>query len=240
MPYSQKGYNAYKRRLFNKPYRFGYKSYKKYMKKRKNDWPTLCIVPRGISAFAEVTRVRMRWTGQLTPTPGLPVSDTYFEHNAIYKPYPAGATEAAGYSIWASAYNKYRVFGSTMKVSIYETQAAPQWIGIMPVPDNTQSVATTLDLRKQPMCKWKLITRNDAGEPTVIKSYCSTAKLFGVPPIAIRLEKDYSGFVGSVPPLNSQWLVRLTNDDGTNINTHCMYEINYYLEWFDRVEAFQF
>lgn len=243
MPYYKGSKKAYKRRLFtrssNKPYAMSYGSYKKKMKKRKNDWPTIVKVPKSISAFPEITRVRMRWAGQLRVNPALSQADTYFQHNAVYKPYPSGATQASGWAAYSAAYQRYRVFGSSIKVSLYDVQATGQWIGIMPVPDATGTVASAIDLRQQPLAKWRIITRNDAGKPTTLKHYMSMAKLYGIPPLAVRIEKDYSALAGGVPTVNTQWLVRLQSDDGaTNIDIRIMFEIDYYVEWFDRLDVF--
>lgn len=157
--------------------------------------------------------VKLRYSDIYTVTNTVgSVSYQRWRGNSVFDPDQTGAgTQPSGFDQWSAFYQNYVVHGSALTVRVVNSDASSgsinkqDWYyGLCPTAFATGTEATVQDWAEQPYAKVRFSgTYNlDAREQT-IKSYMSSAKMFGVPPRSIVADVTYSALVTANPA--NQW-----------------------------------
>lgn len=211
---------------------------------------TFSSITRGPSWLPERLRVPLKWTIQLTvgATAGVG-SQVVIAANDITDPATSlGATQPYGYDVLKVAYSRFVVLGSAIQVAFLQSTggtntffASLMKAVIFPSTLTTSMVSDYESAAQRPLAK-DLIFRNDGygyiNGSVIMRNYCSSAKMFAVPPERIVMDGFFQGIVNATPPTNLwYWNVVLSPLDGSNSqNTTARITMIQYCEFYEPVE----
>jgi hypothetical protein len=178
--------------------------------------------------------------------------DTWaYRGNSIFDPY-AGAGGHAPYSSeqWTNFYKRYRVFGSSIKVTCAYNRSANSSTAdninginlyVVPVTDSTIVFQSTLD--EMPRCRKRFNWATYQNRPSRIKHYATTRQIFGVSKATASTNAEFSALTGptgtgSDPSAQWYWWIAATKpfDAVSTVVQQLMWrvEITYYVVLYDR------
>lgn len=165
------------------------------------------------------------------------VNSIVFRGNDIYSPYDgAGGNLHQPYlsDQFARLYNRFTVYASKIKLTSSCDQSLDHRVVLRPT--NSNSAVSDWDLSvERPYSKYKVIT---AEKPATIKHFMKSKTIIGVNDID---DDDYAGGLSSLGPASSPntkwyWTVATSPMDGTNqVTTNLLFEITYYVKFWQRV-----
>lgn len=153
----------------------------------------------------------------------------------------SGGQFPIAYLNWANIYNKVLCFGSKIRVMAINNTTTPGaancQISLVPINSGYTGALTALEVACQPYSRTRYITVQNGAGPTILKSYMSTKKFFG---IKGELDlTDYSSVTSTTPTNQFYWRVQCDPVDGlTNPDCWFQVQITYYLRFFERVPSY--
>lgn len=166
-----------------------------------------------------------------------------FRGNSLYDPDSSvgiGQNQPLGFDQLVQFYSRYRVYASKIVVRVHSlgaTGTSPYYLAVIPYNTNTSFLSdNTLEkISEQPYSRY--ITRNQYDSNGYIKSVMSTAKIYGVPKTAVKVDDLYSSLVDNNPANQWAWMIAFgqLNPAVTTSTTYSMeIKITYYAEFYER------
>lgn len=240
MPYARKSRKSTKSSRYIKKrrlYRSKRSKIRRYLKK-----PTTAIA-RGPSGFPDRLFVKLNYVDTFTYAIAAGVAvETTFRGNSLYDPDKTNAGhQPLGHDQWSNFYGSYRVYGSKIQSQVFymtSGSTAANYTTFMAVyPTLNDTISTyPYPLEEYPYCTVKNTNIYQQGNPqNKIKKYMSTAKIFGVKPISVKTEDDFTAIVTANPVNDFYWnVVCGTLDASSDATLKVWVKITYYAEYFAR------
>lgn len=213
---------------------------RKMGRRRRRGGPRQTCARMGRTYYiADSTMVKMNLfdRGFSTLTAGTVGGQTY-SGNSIALPIPTvTGTQPSAFDQFAAFYSRFRVFGSSIRVTLINQTAnnVPITMIIYPSADPALS-ATQIGAVNQPRSKERSASIFQA--PPRIKHYISTSTMLGLKNLQPKVDDDLAGVMTSVTGSPSQqwyWQVFIQASDITN---NCSFvlqvQLNYYCKLFSR------
>lgn len=239
-----------KKRSYSKPPSYKRATYKKRtlpwsQYKTSSQYKPIVAYPldRGLSAVKicpDTMRVKLDYTYRtFTPTT-IPKYHHILRGNSVHDPdfSITGNPSATGHNAWSMLYSKYRVLGSSVKVSIMNGAADYSgYFNYVVVPSNSSTTTLQfLDWSTNPFSKTgQCATGNTPPFNQVIYHKMDTAKICGVSDIST--EANFTSLVSTNPNTVWYWHFYMEGDlTQPSIGLGCMlvFEITYDVEYFLR------
>lgn len=236
MPFRRK---AFKKRPIKKR--------KRLFRRKRMGKPTTLSIRGPPSAFPDRLRVKLRYSSVYTFSIVAGVA-TYnqFRGNSIFDPDLTGVGhQPLGFDQWANFYGSYKVHGSSIQASLVNTSTTStqfdQNVGFLVVYPQTGTAApSSTESIEQPYSKYKMINPFGGHAGKTIKSYMSTARIYGVPRLAVGIEDDFAGAVTTNP--SNQWcwnVIGGTLNSSNNTTFSLLVRLTYYVEYWNRKQLSQ-
>lgn len=192
--------------------------------------------------LADSVVTKLRWNYDFVTTPDILGGISFsIRGNSIWDPWTPvqGGTKRPNLvDIWEQFYTKYLVLGSAYRIDcmqLNESLAAVtnnyNELSVFPMCD--KEGPTGFDsAAAQPYCKRRMNTRNNGMNQ--IRSYMSTAKIFGVDKAAVMGDNTYYSLMADNPSNTWYWMTyyQINPDTGSSHYFHC--EVTYYVKLFGR------
>lgn len=198
----------------------------------------LSQIARGPSGFPDNLFIKLRYTQRIAQTHAAGVgAEQVFRGNSLFDPdLTGGGHQPYGFDQWVNFYSYYTVYGSTCKVQLIPTTNTYLAYDLAVVPSLDQTIVSTdasTPVEEMPYSKYRLVPSYNVGlRDTVVKSYMSTAKIWGASPIAVKTEDAYSAAVTTNPASQWYWNVITQPSDVSTANTNSiLVTITYYCEF---------
>ncbi len=167
------------------------------------------------------------------------IASQVFRGNSLFDPdFTGTGAQPTGFDQWAAFYERYRVRGSSMTVRVRAEVDASSTIFPMGVllPKTVTTLDTNYaDAAGEPYARTKMISNQEAGYPSTLKSYMTTTKILGLSKREAA-DVDYSALVGANP--SKEWFWHFYIEDaitaGLNIKSKVYFEVTYYCEFYKR------
>lgn len=173
---------------------------------------------------------------QVAHAAGIAVEDVYSGNSCFDPSITGGSYKPYGFNQWTDFYRYYTVYGSRIKVTPIITTNTNMPLDVAVVPSTVNTIVTSDiadPVETNPYAKWVLGGTYRAGVPSnAVRNYMSTAKIWGVSPVAVRAEDAYAAAVGTNPVDQWFWIVVTQPlDEATAVTCYIMVEITYYVEF---------
>lgn len=203
-------------------------------------------IARGPSGFPDRLFVKLKYCERVSLAHAAGIATEYvMSGNSLYDPRTAvGGHQPYAFDQWSAFYRYYTVHGSAIKVQLINTTIVnnPMDMAVVPSPINTIVTADiSSPVEEMPYCKYKIAQVYTSGTNScMVRNYMSTAKIWGVKPVAIDAEDTYGASTSS-NPVNEWWWIIVTQptDETTAITSHAIIELTYYAEFNTRRELAQ-
>lgn len=207
--------------------------------RRKRMSRATTTVARGPSGFPDRLFVKLRYSERINQTHAVGASAVYvWRGNSLFDcNFTGGGTQPYGFDQWAALYSYYTVYGSSIKVQNCVTQNTNLAMDIAVLPSVENTVASVSDIsspvEEMPYCKYKIVGTYAVGvNDNIIRSYMSTAKIYGVNKAAVESEDNYSAAVTTNPANGWYWItVTQPVDESTAMTSTIVVMITYYAEF---------
>lgn len=209
--------------------------------KRRGGSKATTTVMRGPSGFPDRIRVKLNYYAleQATLSAGV-AAYLQYRGNSVYAPRYTSGHQPYAYDQWCSFYTKYRVLGSSIRVTPgwggtdFTGSTSVNGIAVAVVPAPTD-VAPGSEILEQPYSRYKTGYVAESNRLTV-KHYMSTAKIFGVNRQAVHDEDNYAAAYNASPSDVWFWYVYVYNPFGTTDNMYMSFNVKltYYVEFYRR------
>lgn len=203
--------------------------------------PTFTVA-RGPSGFPDAIFVKLKYTQRLAQTHAAGVgAEQVFRGNSIFDPdLTGGGHQPYGFDQWSNFYSYYTVYGSSCKVQLIPTTSTFLGYDCAVVPSLDSTIISTspdTPIEEMPYSKYRIVAAYAVGTIPAIKSYMSTAKIFGAEPVAVKTEDNYSSTVGNNPANVWYWNIITQPSDLTTANANnLLVTITYYVQFSARKE----
>lgn len=172
----------------------------------------------------------IKWSGN-------PVAYYDWNLNSIYDPNRTGTGhQPLGYDQWATFYNRYRVYGVTVRFSATNLADVPVRIGI--VGDNSSSGATYLTDQsrfEQPHMKSFILGNANGMNTRSFKMFFSCARIQGSPKVRYNSENQFAAQWNANPIENIVGhIIGQSLDGQTALNVQWDIHMIFHIEAFDR------
>lgn len=157
--------------------------------------------------------------------------------NGAYDPeVTLGGHSPMGFDQWAQLYQNYRVHACKITLNLVSSTIP---INISITPSTTAGIpASTWVSREMPYTKYLPVPALQ-GRQVNIRHFMNSAKVFGIRKSTLLSEDGFSSVVGGVP--SNQWffVVNFNSYDTSVVTAYCDVTIDYYMEFYNRVELTQ-
>ena len=206
-------------------------------KRKYNKNKISTVLLRGPSLVPDRILVKIKYFESLEFT-GTGINYHSFRGNSFYDPdESATGHQPLGFDQYAAFYNKYRVYGTKMKLRIVNNDSTQvdaallASVGAFPTPTNFTEVC------EQPYSVVKQLGTVNANAKAVLKMYMSSSKIFGD---KVKEDLDYAALVTASPAKVWRYQMYFTNYAPLDaINVSALIEMEMYGEFFDRKELAQ-
>lgn len=217
---------------------------RKVSRRRRMGRPSSTVL-KGPSGLPDNIFVKMRYCIRFQATHAAGIGAEYFiSGNSIYRPDNSGGSNSQPYTFdqWATLYGYYTVYGASIKAQQCFVTATHESVdmAVFPIISNITIVGSNIShpVEEFPYCKYKIgSTYTSGSNDNILRSYISTAKIFGASPLAIKSEDNYSAAVTANPVNRWYWCVitQPTNvTEGPAITTEVILQLVYYVEFSGR------
>jgi len=198
--------------------------------------------PTMLGGFPDSQRVTLRYVESFTLTGTSGVAAYYlFRGNGPYDPNATGTGgQPALYDDWAVEYNKYRCFGSTMRVwnvTVGTTAATITSKFCYGAWQSSASPASIEDMASQPYTKFQTSASYmiPQGLSRPNKMSMSTAKILGMDAVEFKGDDSLEANYNASPALQWYWLFGIQSTDGSSSTVRQLtVMVDYDIQWFDR------
>lgn len=189
------------------------------------------------TVIGDLTKVQLRYVTQFALTSSLGVTSQHtFRGNGLFDPDVAvGGHQPAGFDQWAAFYRSYKVFASSIKVTVNANGSgtAATTIAAAIVPNVT---STSLGLGVRTIAENGQSVFGVGGAsgqaPLVLTNYRTSKKMFARD---IRNERDCGALTSADPAAGWFWhLAFQVNDAATTMDSIVTVEIKYWAEFYER------
>lgn len=181
-------------------------------------------------------------TVMLTYSQGLNVTTgtgtTYFvlNGNNVQSPNPAiGAHQPYYFDQYAALYDKYMVYSSSLKVSLLNTSAGAQILGIWPSTTSTGGAANAGELLEQPYVRTRTVPFGAGALPVTVSASMSTAKMRG----GTLMSEEWGGLVSGNPERAWFWNVNVITFGGSNSDHSMTFTMRFKVRFYKRSQVDQ-
>lgn len=168
-----------------------------------------------------------------------PVNYAFGGNDAFDPTGSAGTRQCTGFDQWASFYNRYRVWGSAIKLQFVCTNASiPVRVVLVPLNGTAATIATFVSAAAQPYAKWREATAQIAGgnSKLSLSHKMSTRKIMGTTKDQIRADPELQAVTTVSPAHEWTWAIQFsTADDTTAISGFVIWKLLFFVEFFDRI-----
>lgn len=199
------------------------------------------VIVRQPTGLPDKMFVKLRYLERYNQTHAAGIgAELYFRANSIYRPAGAGGSrQPYGSDQWENFYGYYTVYGSRIKVTLLQTQNTNLPMDVAVVPSRQTSIITadiSSPVEEMPYSKYRQVSAYTNGmRQNVISSYMSSAKMFGVNPVAVKSEDNYGAAFGANPVDAWYWIViTQPSDEATAMTSTLLVQITYYVELLSR------
>lgn len=168
------------------------------------------VIPRSVNFHSGMPKriaVKLRYTDIFTFDGTTVAARNTFRANSLFDPdYTGTGHQPYYFDQWATMYNNYTVTGCHVRVQFVATTASPptdgsitnsmcavRWL-LDPTADNSLD---TSQIGERPDCIVKALSHQ--GPPVVIEMYRAVANTFGVTPVQVLTDAQFTGSVGANP-----------------------------------------
>lgn len=188
--------------------RYAKRPRRKRKKRRSYNAPAVSVV-RNVFGMPDLlsTRLRLNQRFTLTGTSGVVDTDVW-RGNSLYDPYnPAAASPQPQFFDQLSAiYNRYRVVGSSVKVTFVNDDDVA--IEAVVYPSISATPVTLIeDARSQSRARSGIVGGKGSNQFKILKTYSSTAQTRGVSQTAVKTDDDYTAAINTNPTRTWYWVV---------------------------------
>lgn len=202
---------------------------------------------RGNASVPDRMFIKFRYQDNYTATGTTASTQTWvWRGNSLHDPYQgAGGAQPYQFDQWKQFYHRYRVYGCKIVVKVWCTPnpglnlIQGNTLYVIPVTDN--SVFDAYSLPELPRCRQRVLMPQYAGRPTVIKSYASTAQIWGLSKNTVRTNAEFTAPQSADPASQWYWISRIQGQnpttavsDGT-VTYNWQVRLVYYACLYDRV-----
>jgi len=238
MPYRRRYTNKRKPRIFKK------KRFQKYRKQWKQFGSRITRSIQPPFMLADKTFTKLKFTGMdnlvfaANQFVAIPIEGNGFDNTGVTTLYPPGLLT------WGQFYTRYRVFGSKIKVTfINNDAAATPTVGLYCREGDDAVAIDNTNVLDQPYSRWRMLARAGGMDKVILKSFMKSKKLFGN---KVSQEEDYQGLFLYSPGTNdiiavanpvSSWdwaIFATSNTPLATTNISITYEVSYYVQFEDR------
>lgn len=215
---------------------YGESTHRKKFKKDRKEWKNRTVVCYTPSICPDIMRVCLPYF-QRGNVAGTGITDIVFRGNSCFDPDFTGVgAQPIGFDVWAGFYRRYRVIGSHITVYANSLDAADA-LAMFVVPLNTNTALTSPEQLCEQQDAKKMILGLQTGDSRyVLTHYMETSKMMGIAKNAYRNEFELSAPIGNNPTREWYWHCGLF--DVSSLldlqNADFMFEVKYYVEFFDK------
>lgn len=168
-----------------------------------------------------------------------PVANYIYRGNSLYDPdVTTGGHQPLFYDQYIAVYEKYRVFGSSIRIQVVNESTVPAYVIITPSTSPVTLTTVSAILEQNRASSLRVILPNGYNSSSQ-KRYCSTKQATGVTYKEI-LDQDYAATYGANPINLWYWnLFAESIDNTTNLSLRFIVTITFYCEFFDRQNVAQ-
>ncbi len=203
---------------------------------------------RNRSPFPPTMFTVMEYSTTVTLTQGTSAIPTLqqFSGNGIYDPditgfgiQPRYYDTLLGASDTTAPYTRYRVHGSSIKVTSFNSLTAVSsqgYISIIPSNSSVTTPSSLQEMKTRPYSKYRVIGMSAAEYPKTTKNYMKTKTLFSIKDL--RDNNDCSAAYNSNPPQQWYWQVNTCNVFPTATITNVIeVKIRYFVELYELADV---
>lgn len=208
---------------------------RRYRRKKAPQRSRNLVIVKGPSYMPDRVRTKLVYTDVIYQT-GSSLVDWVYRGNSIYDPYAGvGGDSVAGYTEIATLYNRYQVYGSSIKVEIANQDARGLLLAVTPLIKST-AFADYQDASGQPYAKAGLLPEQ-GGPAKIVRSYQSTKSIRGEAGVG---DDELEALINADPAKQWYWHVfTATPDLSANLLYSMTISLTYYVDLFKRVEIQQ-
>lgn len=191
------------------------------------------------TSFPDKMRVKLHYdTSYVTTNAASLYTVIQLRGNSLYDPETIlGGANPYSFDAWSNFYNKYRVYGSAVRVTTYPTGttnlSTTQQLIVVPTANSSDALTATIDVATQMPYSKNNISNLYKG-PATISSYMSTRKIHGIDKAQFGREY-FEAQVTSNP--TRMWFWNILNGpivSGETCQNVYKIRITYYAEFYDR------
>lgn len=228
MPYNRK------RHAKKPPYKRG----RKY-NKRKAKYQKATSTRMRSPGFTDTMYVRLKYCDTIALSSATTYATRAFRGNGLYDPdYAVGGHQPLYFDQYCEIYQKYRVFGSLIKLNIVNMSQTSSVYFIVEPNSVLSSFSSVSAILEQNRSRQTMVISPNQLFPRRFKHYASTRKVCGLS--KAQIDDQWSGTSGADPNEQWYWNLMVASIDGASIpNVNCTVEITYYVEFYDRKQIAQ-
>jgi hypothetical protein len=180
------------------------------------------------------------YTAQLN-TGSQPYQDQIFRGNSIYDPdYSGAGGQPLGRDEWSNFYQNYRVHSSRISVSFASVSGGATQQDVAVVPNTDTSTYNTISrVFETPYETHGALTGVSAKGEITLRNRMTTARIFGVTDTAVEVDDQFRAAAGANPTNSWYWHVFTSDRGGSEANVYITVKINYFVEFYKRVNLAQ-
>jgi hypothetical protein len=188
---------------------------------------------QALGGFPDKVRTTMRYVERLSLTSTSGAANSYvYRGNSLYDPNASGTGgQPNNFDDYAVHFNRYRVLGSTFKISAYpSTSTYPGGMAeLVILPSNATVGSGIEDLLSEPYAMYGVTSQSGL----ILGQFMSTKKILGQDPMTA----DRCQSINNTNPDEVwEWLIYIQSLDRTSTATaYIEVVIDYHCEWFDRL-----
>lgn len=199
--------------------------------------PSTCII-RSPTAFADTTFVKLKYLQIFNLVHSTTLAASNMRGNSLFDPdFAVGGHQPRGFDQWAALYDRYCVYGCSIKVT-FTTPAPGICCYIRPFVDGAIVVSTVDAAMELPYTQYK-ISSEGARRTIIAKAYNNTVKQFGITKNQ-QQDDEFSSLTTDNPLKQWFWQLAAQNVDLTTAGTtSAVVELVYYTKFTRRKTLLQ-
>lgn len=212
---------------------------RRFKRGRKNNATTKIM--RSPTGFPDRIFVKLKYSDiKVATTTAGAASVQIWRANTVFDPDFTGVGhQPYATDQWGALYNKFRVHGSSIRCSSYETSGTIAWQEVILPHLATASPASIFPVEEMPYVSVKTQANNTSlNKQNMVKGrYMGTSKIFGVDKQTVRSEDNFAGNYGtSTDPANLWYWTHFIYpmDTSSTITVYVNYHLEFYVEWYQR------
>lgn len=195
------------------------------------------LINRGPSVIPDRYYTKLNYAEDFSVTTSTSYNNLRY-HSSLYDPNDAGAGhQPMGFDQLATLYDKYIVFGFKYVVAVVNQGTTP--VRLATVLKNTATASTTItQIMEKPYNVARFVSPGE--KPTILKGYCSVAKIFGVPNKMVNRDDKFNSATTNSPAQTAYlYIYQDTADAITSNKVVYTVKLTFYACFYDRIPLAQ-